>query len=102
MSDTQQRWHADKRVPLATIAALLIQTAGVVWWAATINANVASLTADQQEDRLRIAANSNAVATLTRSEAATEQRLISIEASQRRVETSVSEILRYLRDDRRQ
>lgn len=30
----------DKRVPLALILALLVQTAGMVWWAATISSRV--------------------------------------------------------------
>lgn len=27
-------WHLDKKVPVAIIAAMLIQTGGIVWWAA--------------------------------------------------------------------
>lgn len=34
----RESWHLDKRVPLALIVALLIQTGGMVWWAATIQA----------------------------------------------------------------
>lgn len=34
----REHWHLDKRVPLALILALLIQTSGMVWWAATIQA----------------------------------------------------------------
>jgi Tfp pilus assembly protein PilO len=29
-------WHLDKRVPVAIIFALLVQSAGVVWWASNI------------------------------------------------------------------
>ncbi len=38
-----ERWQLDKRVPVATIAAILIQTATVVWWAATTEGRVKSL-----------------------------------------------------------
>lgn len=31
---TTEPWHLDKRVPLALIVTLLVQTAGIVWWAA--------------------------------------------------------------------
>ena len=34
----REHWHLDKRVPLALIVALVIQTSGMVWWAATIQA----------------------------------------------------------------
>ena len=33
-------WHLDKRVPIALILALGLQTFGIVWWAATINSRV--------------------------------------------------------------
>jgi hypothetical protein len=33
-------WHLDKRVPITLILALLIQTAGMVWWAATLSTRV--------------------------------------------------------------
>ncbi len=35
---TGEQWHLDKRVPVALIAALLMQTALGVWWAATMDA----------------------------------------------------------------
>jgi hypothetical protein len=33
-------WHLDKRVPIALIATILIQTAGIVWWASGITGTV--------------------------------------------------------------
>lgn len=38
-------WHLDKRVPIALILALLLQTASGVWWGARIDARVAALEA---------------------------------------------------------
>lgn len=40
------RWHADKRVPLALIFAMAVQTAGIVWWAGTLTSRVQQHTAD--------------------------------------------------------
>jgi septal ring factor EnvC (AmiA/AmiB activator) len=40
MTGREDPWHLDKRVPLALILALLVQTAGMVWWAATISSRV--------------------------------------------------------------
>ena len=33
-------WHLGKEVPIATIIVLILQTAGVIWWAATTSAKV--------------------------------------------------------------
>lgn len=33
-------WHLDKRVPISLIFALLLQTAGMVWWAASLSSRV--------------------------------------------------------------
>lgn len=44
MSDVvPERWHVDKKVPIALIIALTAQTACAVWWASGINARVDSL-----------------------------------------------------------
>ena len=32
-----EQWHLDKRVPVAIIFAILIQSAGGVWWASAMN-----------------------------------------------------------------
>lgn len=36
----ESRWRVGKEIPIATIIVLLIQTAGVVWWAATISTEI--------------------------------------------------------------
>lgn len=49
MSDPSVRepWHLERKVPIALILTLVIQTAGMVWWAA-------SLSAAQADHRRRI------------------------------------------------
>lgn len=37
------RWHVDRRVPIALIFAMCIQTAGIVWWGATTSEKVSVL-----------------------------------------------------------
>src|SRR3546814_15995778 len=39
MAAERESWHLDRRVPLALILALTVQTGGIVWWAATLQAN---------------------------------------------------------------
>lgn len=36
-------WHLDKRVPIALVLAIMVQSAGMVWWGATLSARVATL-----------------------------------------------------------
>lgn len=55
MSDNH--WHLDKRVPIALIATLTLQTCGIIWWAAGINAQVQANTlaiAEQSDTRERL------------------------------------------------
>jgi Tfp pilus assembly protein PilO len=36
-------WHLDKRVPIALIVTIAIQTAGIVWWAANVSSRIERL-----------------------------------------------------------
>lgn len=38
--ERSEPWHLDKKVPLALILALIVQTAGMVWWAASLSSRV--------------------------------------------------------------
>ncbi len=41
--ENDKAWHLDRRVPLALIFAILVQTAGAFWWASSISSRVANL-----------------------------------------------------------
>ena len=41
--DDDGRWHLDRRVPIALIVTILLQTAGLVWWAASLTERVNTL-----------------------------------------------------------
>lgn len=50
----KEQWHVGKEIPLAMLFAIFLQTAGAIWWAATMTAKiddlsyqVAALTADK-------------------------------------------------------
>lgn len=52
-----ENWHLDKRVPLALIFTIFIQTAGLVWWASSLSERVHTLerrvdAASPQGDRI--------------------------------------------------
>ncbi len=46
-SVTQESWHLDKKVPIALIFTMAIQTVGVIWWAASLSTRV-----DHQERQI--------------------------------------------------
>ena len=75
-------WHLDRRVPLALIVTLLLQTAGMVWWAANLSARVVELERKQAKmeargDRItRLEANQVHISsTLTRIESKLDDKL---------------------------
>lgn len=39
----RRKWSIGREVPLATVAVLLAQTVGAIWWAASISAKVESI-----------------------------------------------------------
>jgi hypothetical protein len=42
-SGDDSRWHLDKRVPIALIFTIIVQTAGLVWWASSLTERVNTL-----------------------------------------------------------
>lgn len=42
-AEDSRHWHLDKRVPVALIFAMCVQTAGIVWWGATTSERLSNL-----------------------------------------------------------
>ena len=61
-----EHWHLDKRVPLALIFAIFIQTAGAFWWASDISRRVATLEHNQMNTPLLVERIVRLEAVLTR------------------------------------
>lgn len=51
-SPRPQGWRIDKHIPVAVIVTIVLQTAGVVWWASGINYRIAAL--ESVRDRMPI------------------------------------------------
>lgn len=47
-------FHIDKRVPVALIVTMVVQTAGIVWWAATISATQAQSAIEAKRIEIRV------------------------------------------------
>ena len=41
--DSEARWHLEKRVPIALIVAMFVQSAGLVWWVSKLDSRVAAV-----------------------------------------------------------
>lgn len=65
--EADARWHLDKRVPIALLLAILIQTGGGFWWAATTSERInnlekqATISAPQGERLARVEVKLEAV-----------------------------------------
>jgi hypothetical protein len=88
-SATARHWHIDRRVPVALIATLALQTMGVVWWAATLSARV-----DVIERRLlEMRGFSTRLARLEERQLAASGRLERIENLQQRISAKLDRLL---------
>ena len=38
--EAETKWHLDKRIPIALIATIIVQTMAAVWWAGTSSARL--------------------------------------------------------------
>ena len=47
----KDRWHVGKEIPIAVLFAVLMQTAGGLWWAASLSAKIDSAIAQLAEFR---------------------------------------------------
>lgn len=65
-TDASEPWHFDKKVPLALIGTLIVQTVAVVWWASGIHHRVATVEAMQ----LVLASRTTAIEATSRTEVA--------------------------------
>ncbi len=82
-------WHLDRRVPVALIIAIVTQTIGIVWWAATISARV-----DGLEGRISgMTGYASRLARLEERQLAVAGRLDRIEELQRRIDAKIDRLL---------
>ena len=87
--EQERHWHLDRRVPVALIVTIIMQTIGIVWWAASISARVQVL--ERRLDEAR--SNQNRIVRLEANQSAVYQRLDRIEAASRRIEAKLDRLL---------
>ena len=85
IKDINNKWHVGKEIPLAMIFALLFQTAGVIWWAASLSGKIDSLAeqvAELKSDK-RLQENSfKDIAVIEQRVISNERRILLLESRQ--------------------
>lgn len=51
--ERSEQWHLDRKVPLAMIGAMIIQTVAVVWFASKLDSRVQSLEESDRRSEIR-------------------------------------------------
>lgn len=82
----KEQWHLDKKVPIALIITIAIQTAAAIWWAASVNGDV-----EDQERRITMLESNGVKA--TSDDQRTMERLT-------RIETQIENQTEMMRDVR--
>lgn len=87
--DDGHQWHLDRKVPIAMILAIVIQTGAAVWWVASMTSRI---------DHLEIAAKSydTRIAALSSERDGMRERLISMEVTLKFIAESLLKIERRL------
>ena len=81
-----ERWHVGKEIPLAMICGMLFQTAGVIWWAATLSGkldNVMEQVAWLKADRRLQETAYKDIAVMEQRLTSNERRIVFLEARQK-------------------
>lgn len=91
-------WHLDKRIPIALIMAVVVQTIGAVWWAATISAQVEAGSVERARLEERITASERAINLLTTQSARGEERIEQTMRLLERVESKLDELITETRN----
>ncbi len=83
------RWHVGKEIPIAVVAAIGIQTMGIVWWSAKIDSRVTHLEANHQVFERRMDKREEEAMRLVK----VEQNLISVTGELNRVTIRLDALL---------
>lgn len=91
-------WHLDKRIPLAMIGAILMQTAAFGFWIGQISHRLDSALETNRRQDTRLDAQETAVNTQAVSAATTAAQLNAVRESLLEVKAAQAETLRLLRE----
>lgn len=95
MSDAsdKEHWVIDKKIPIALVFALFVQTGGFVWWVSALNSRVTVVEEKAIATRLDIDKLKDVSGEAKERFARTETTLISVVETTRRVEAKLDRLL---------
>ena len=93
----REPWHLDRRVPIALIVTILMQTASVVWFLAQMDSRVAILERDEARIEVVARANSKAINSLTTRMAVQQEKLSAILSTVERIDRRLADAERKTR-----
>ena len=64
MVENRDAWHLDKKVPIALMVTIFMQSATAVWWASSIESRVGSIAKSDDAQSLKIQTVENSVQTM--------------------------------------
>lgn len=78
MTEQREPWHLDKRVPVALIVAIIVQTAAAIWFAANLDGRVAVLERDVDRERIVNDGQNSAIRLIETNAARRDEKLVTI------------------------
>jgi len=75
MSDDKPHWTLDRRIPLALILAIFLQSGSAIWWAAGVSGRLGVLERDESRVEADVRINERAIRVLETGSARQEERL---------------------------
>lgn len=90
MSGDREPWHLDKRVPIALILAIVLQTGGFIWWAAGLSHRVDQHTREIAALHMEGRGYTSEAARVRETLARLEERLAAQNDLLRRVESAIN------------
>jgi hypothetical protein len=86
MNNTQSGWKIDKHIPVAVIITIIMQTFGVIWWAAGIDGRISAIEKMNLEERTK---------TIERDIPVIREKINNIEKSTDRIEKKLDKLSLY-------
>ncbi|PCH94529.1 MAG: hypothetical protein COB84_07445 [Rhodobacteraceae bacterium] len=87
MNEDKQSWHVDKKVPLALIVTIIIQTSVAVWFVANLDNRIAVLERDELRTEGKVKVNTDAIQTMRVQSARQAEKLSNILRTVTRIDT---------------
>lgn len=91
-------WHLDKRIPIALIFTIILQTGLAVWWVSNLSHRVDTAIQSNLQQDVRIAATEAAQNAQAVNAATTSAQLTGVRESLVEMKTAIGEMNRLLRD----